>query len=229
MENQNLNQAINFSKQVIFVAIPKCGTTTIRKQLKEFHTDRPFISNSHLDIQQIKQLFYFQQLKNSLEKNETFPSTGVLDNIGIKNTADVNFNKMFKFSLVRNPWSRVVSLYHRREGLKFGQDMNFTEFCENIKYASDSCRQPTLHRNQLDWLTDEDGNIGVDYIGKLEEFDKAIKDIYTLTNGRIKLTNTPKNVNPASPIDYKKMYNDYTKVLIEKTFSKDISFFNYIF
>lgn len=229
MENYNLNQAINFSKDVIFVSIPKCGTNTVRKQLKEFNTNKPVVHNYHLNIQQIKELFYLKELKDNLSMNENFPSSGILNNTEIKNKANNKFNKMFKFSLVRNPWARVVSLYFRREGLQLSEKISFIEFCEKIKYASDTCKQPSLHKNQLDWLTDENGNVMVDYIGKLEEFDKVIENVYSKTDGRVKLNNTPLNVNQKSPKDYKKMYNDYTKKLIEEKFNKDINYFNYNF
>ena len=149
MENYNLNQAINFSKDVIFVSIPKCGTNTVRKQLKEFNTNKPVVHNYHLNIQQIKELFYLKELKDNLSMNENFPSSGILNNTEIKNKANNKFNKMFKFSLVRNPWARVVSLYFRREGLQLSEKMSFIEFCEKIKYASDTCKQPSLHKNQL--------------------------------------------------------------------------------
>ena len=61
------------------------------------------------------------------------------------------------------------------------------QFIENHLYASDTCVHPTLHKNQLDWISDDNGKILLDYIFKLENFSNAIEDIFERTNGLIRL------------------------------------------
>ncbi len=223
-----VNESVNFEKEVIFVAIPKTGTTTIRTQLKQVGI--PLIENPHLNIVQIRTLIYVHLLKENLGINITFPNANTESDIALREKADEMFNSFFKFSAVRNPWARAVSLYYRREGVKLKNEMTFGEFCENHIYASDTCRQPTLHHNQYDWLSDSKGRILVDYVYKVEDFKNAINNIKSQTNGRLILNNVELNQNPNSKSkDYRNLYNDRTRKTIEKRFEKDIDYFKYTF
>ncbi len=223
-----INEAVNFEKEVIFIAIPKTGTTTIRTQLKQ--DGKPLIDNPHLNIVQIRDLIYVYLLKESLGTNQTFPNSNRVSDSVLREKSDEIFNSFFKFSAVRNPWARAVSLYFRREGVQIKDQITFEEFCESHIYASDTCRQPTLHKNQYDWLCSDQGDILMDYVYKVENFEHAIKDIKKLTNGRLRLENLKENYNPRSKsTDYRNMYNDKTKKIIEKRFEKDIDYFKYTF
>ncbi len=223
---QFVNEAVNIDKKVIFIAIPKTGSTTIRNQLIQEGT--PLIGNPHLNIVQIRDLIYIYLLKQNLGENRNFPHTDRLNDAELRKKSNEIFESFFKFSAVRNPWSRAVSLYFRREGIQLRDKMTFEEFCENHLYASDTCRQPTLHRNQYDWISDQNGEILIDYVYKLEDIENAISDISNMTNGRLQLKNMNRNQNPISN-DYKNLYNDKTRKLIEKRFEKDIDYFKYTF
>ena len=131
---------------------------------------------------------------------------------------------------MRNPCARAVSLYSRREGVRTHKQISFEEFCEKHFYASDTCRHPTLHHNQFDWLCDEHGQCIMDYIYKIEDFDNAISEIADRTNGRIKLANKTENVNPTSlSKKYRERYTEKTKKIIASRFEKDIDYFRYTF
>lgn len=223
-----INEAINFEKEVIFIAIPKTGTTTVRTQLKQLGI--PLIKSFHLDISQVKDLIYLYMLKENLGTNKTFPIGNILSDQELRQKAEEIFKSFFKFSAVRNPWARAVSLYHRGEAIRLKNRMTFDEFCDNHKYASDTCSQPTLHKNQLDWLTNNNGQLLTDFVYKVEEYDKAIDVIRDRTNGKLILDKIKLNKNPNSmSSNYRKMYNDRTRKLIEKRFEKDIDFFKYTF
>lgn len=95
-------------------------------------------------------------------------------------------------------------------------------------YASDSCRHPTLHHNQLDWICDEDGQCIMDYVYRLEDFDQAINEIAERTDGRIQLASKKANQNPNSGSEsYRDLYTEETRKLIASRFQKDIEFFKY--
>ncbi|MEM0981380.1 MAG: sulfotransferase family 2 domain-containing protein [Cyanobacteria bacterium P01_H01_bin.58] len=223
-----LNEAVNFDLQTIFVAIPKTGTTSIRDQIKS--TGQPLIAASHLSIIQIRDVLYTYLLRMSLGKNTHYPTQGVLSDVEVREKRQQVFNSFFKFSSVRNPWARVVSLYLRREGIQVSEAISFTEFCESHFYSSDTCIHPTLHINQLDWLVDESGEVIMDYVYKMEEIDEAIKEISDRTDGRVQLKNIRSNQNPQSKsTSYRDLYTDYTRQLIAKRFEKDIDFFEYVF
>lgn len=223
-----LNQAVNFEKQCIFIAVPKTGTTTVRSQLRQPGT--PLIPHPHLNIIQVRDSLYVYFLTQALGKNTSFPSDSIPSDAELRLKAEMVFGSFFKFSAVRNPWARAVSLYSRREGVETKGNISFEEFCENHFYASDTCRQPTLHQNQLDWLCDENGECIMDYVYKLEEFDSAVREIDKLTNGRVKLEKRNVNRNPSSEsTSYRDLYTERTRKLVAKRFEKDIDTFKYTF
>ena len=222
------NEAINVTKKVVFVAVPKTGSTSVRSQIRE--TGKTVLYHPHLNYVQLKEVFYIHQLRSHLRENHSFPTTGILTDQDFRTMSEDTFDTYFKFAGVRNPWARAVSLYSRREDVQLRQRMTFEEFCEQHNYASDTCRNCTLHRNQLDWLCDEDGVNKMDYVYKLEDFDQAIEDVRELTNGRIELEKVNRNKNPNSRSrNYREMYNDKSRKLIASRFEKDIDTFKFTF
>jgi hypothetical protein len=84
----------------------------------------------------------------------------------------------------------------------------------------------------LDWLTDDDGNINVDFIGKYEnledDFGKICKmigiPILSLSH-----TNTAEMRTGEPRKHYSYYYDDELKDIIAKLYKKDIDYFNYDF
>ncbi len=223
-----LNEALNLELQCIFIAIPKTGTTTVREQIRPVGI--PIIDEPHLSIMQVRDTMYTYLLMKNLSTNLKYPTEGVRTDAEVRQQCREVFESCFKFSAVRNPWARAVSLYFRREGVPVSKLMSFEDFCDQHIYASDTCRRPTLHKNQIDWLVDESGNIVMDYVYKLEEFDDAIKEIRDQTRGRINLVNQQANTNPESKsTKYRDMYNQRTKEIIASRFEKDVDYFKYAF
>ncbi|RZP20731.1 MAG: hypothetical protein EVA26_08420 [Burkholderiaceae bacterium] len=223
-----VNEAVHLEHKWIFIAIPKTGTTSIRTQLRQI--GKPLIPNPHLDILQVRDAIDFFFLKKNLATNKSFPSVEVKTYSQIKIDSASFFSNAFKFSSVRNPWERAVSLFFRKEGVQEQQNLSFDQFIENHLYASDTCVHPTLHKNQLDWICDDSGKILLDYIFKLENFSNAIKDIFERTNGLIRLENTVANKNESSKSsEYRNLYSEKTKKMIAKRFEKDIDTFCFTF
>ena len=125
---------------------------------------------------------------------------------------------------------KSCSLYSRGEAVQIRSEMTFEEFCEQHYYASDTCRYCTLHKNQYDWLCDENGVNKMDYVYKLENFDQAIEDIRELTDGRLVLKKVNRNKNPNSQSrNYRDMYTDRSRKIIADRFEKDIDMFKFTF
>jgi hypothetical protein len=223
-----LNEAFHEPKRCIFIAIPKTGTTSIRNQLKQ--SGEFLIPNPHLNILQIRDCIYPYYLRRSLGRNLTFPTDGLVEDSSLRIEAKATFDSFFKFSLVRNPWARAVSLYFRREGRQLHQEIDFASFCEKHFYASDTCKHPTLHRNQLDWLCDESGKSLMDMVCKLESIEEGIRQIAERTGGRVNLTELHDNRNERSQASrYRDMYTERTRKMIAERFEKDIDYFHYSF
>jgi hypothetical protein len=139
----------------------------------------------------------------------------------------VKFEEYFKFSFVRNPWDRVVSLYMRQEGLVVRKHMSFEQFVDWIQYSSATCLHPLPHVNQLDWLVDQHGNMMMDYVGRFER----LNDDWEVISGKLNITNRLSHINKNNLKDkhYSEYYNERTKNVVADKFRRDIEYFGYEF
>lgn len=133
----------------------------------------------------------------------------------------------FTFSFVRNPWDRMVSWYsmamqnvslHTPSLERIRQAGGFDKFLKLDGLAHSS-------NNQLDYLTDEDGNIIVDFIGRYEQLRM---DFNTICE-RLDMQAILRHLNFSRHGDYQDYYNDETRELVAKRFAKDIEVFGYTF
>jgi hypothetical protein len=80
--------------------------------------------------------------------------------------------------------------------------------------------------NQLDYITDENGEIIVDFVGKYENLSH---DISTVLKA-LRLENRPlPHVNKSEHKHYSEYYTEETKDLVAVRYSRDINFFGYKF
>ena len=186
---------ISHKYKFISIEVPKTGTTTICSALKRKFGCKSPQPKKHLDLEQYR---------------EMFPD---------------EVQSYFTFSFVRNPWSRVVSLYHRSEGTKMKSKMTFSEFVNWIKLATDTCVMPTPKKNMIDFFK-LDGKVKIDFIGKLENFQADFNTICDKIGvPRRKLPYK----NRSAHKHYTKYYNDETRQIIAEKFAKDINYFGYKF
>jgi len=160
----------------------------------------------------------------------------------------------FKFCFVRNPWDRTVSRYfynrknsykaENKERLKRYRNSTFEEFVLNKNdkfarhgYIRNSCKISCKHLikmmakqfpydNQLDWITDENGKILVDFIGQFETLRRDFKMVCRRIGIRDALL---PHKNKTNHKHYTKYYNDETRRIIAEKFHKDIEYFGYKF
>lgn len=225
------NQSIRLDLATIFVAIPKTGSNSIRSQFK---SEGPYLLRApHLTIQQLKELWNFWHIRESLHRNHRFPTDPyvVLSDFEVLSASRQSFDKALKFATVRNPFARTLSLYRRREGIQVEKAMSFHEFCERLAFASDTCRWPTRNRNQIDWLIDWDKQVQVvEHVLKVEELSR---DLARLTDRFPQISFLePKweNRNPRSGVSgYQESYTRGARVAVEALFKRDLDAFDYDF
>lgn len=78
---------------------------------------------------------------------------------------------------------------------------------------------------QSDWLTDQNGKIIVDYIGKFENIEEDFEKLQTILGIE---DNLPR-LNKTDHKNYRLYYNENTKRIVEKLYFEDIMNFNYEF
>jgi hypothetical protein len=141
------------------------------------------------------------------------------------------FNSYYKFSFVRNPWTRLVSEYIFNDYIsKFGfKDFVFNNFPE-VDYHDDAYRHIMP---QYKFLYDYQGNLLVDFVGRLEnlqaDFNIVCKKL-GIENTKLPHLNSSKNNKALKEYKpYWEYYDDETKEFVAKFYQKDIQTFGYTF
>ena len=202
----------------IFVHIPKCAGKSICRAFEEANIELEFKGRAPLLYKEeycIKEMWLnhlsAHAIKCLLSSND--------------------FETFFKFSIVRNPWDLLVSyyFYHKKE---YERSPQFRLDWPGIAQRFDS--SPTfdawLHSGiyvqpQLSFLTDESGVLLVDFIGRFESLQEDFHHICSTLKLKLKLP----HLNSTDHKPYRIYYNNVTRKLVETTFEKDISTFNYNF
>jgi len=126
-----------------------------------------------------------------------------------------------KFSVVRNPWDRVVSMWaagswHRASHLS--NDCSFEEFIRNLR--------PHPHEKYNSLLYCDVLNDDIDFIIRFEklqeDFNRMLNDISMQS---ITLPHKERRLHK----HYSEMYGTMEKQLVNRIFHRDISEFNYEF
>lgn len=159
-----------------------------------------------------------------------------------------DFDTFFKFSFVRNPWSRLVSVYRY---LGLAEDMPFKQFLVE-EFAGDAAWEPRLFRTpQYDFLFDVNNRMLVDYIGRFEDlqagFNRVCESIglspitlpHANETGKERsavyfLKQMVKQVSPFHKIfdehdHYTKYYDNESIELVERLHARDLEAFGYCF
>jgi hypothetical protein len=166
--------------------------------------------------------------------------------------ANPNVSDYFKFTFVRNPWDRLVSVYHefKKRGNKYSQLVtmetnllsefdisdnnieNFRNFCKNLKNSN--WIDDLFFHNQYDYIT-LNGNPIMDFVGRYETLNNdwyKIRDIIgysgvELLTGR---ESGPKGyVRESYHEPYKNYYTQFEIDVVADIYKKDIEYFNYTF
>lgn len=155
--------------------------------------------------------------------------------------SEEEFNSMFKFVIVRNPYSRAVSCWKYLTGVggplgklakpkKILMKYSFQRFLEELPnlWETKWDRHFATHTAPM-WgdITGEQGELLVDKIYRLENVGEAIQDI----NQRLGLNiDSYKHINKyTSGKPYHKYYNKTTRRLVEEYYKDDVEQLGYKF
>ena len=142
------------------------------------------------------------------------------------------WDSAFTFTLVRNPWDKVVSHYeYRRKKNKTGiasRNILFSDWVE-LTYGDNKdtfyYNNPRSFQPQVDWLKDDEGKISMDFIGKFESINEDFTHIRKAIGIDIKLP----HLNASNRRDFQSYYNDKTRDIVARWFREDIEVFGYRF
>jgi len=147
------------------------------------------------------------------------------------NLTKEQIDKYFKFTFVRNPYDRIVSLW--LWGVKSTyKEYNFKQFVLGIKNKKFDDHNFVRYIPMVDWLCDKSGKIRVDYIGRYEnledDFAKVCKKV-KVNKLPLEKINTAEYRNRKPRKKYWEYYDDETRDVVTEIYKKDIDKFDYKF
>jgi chondroitin 4-sulfotransferase 11 len=151
----------------------------------------------------------------------------VIDRIGLE-----KWNQAYKFTVVRNPWDKVVSHYeYRRKKNKTEIATRNISFSEWVKmtYGDEKdtfyFNNPRSFQPQVEWLKDTDGIVSMDYIIRFE----AINEGFDHVKQAIGLDADLPHLNASKRTAYQSYYDTETRDIVAHWFREDIEAFGYEF
>lgn len=133
------------------------------------------------------------------------------------------YDKSYKFTTVRNPYARAVSIFHHPSWKSVG---TFNQFCIDLINNNYPNQCAEFHSTRLTEHLVVDNQLQVDRILRLEDIQDQFNDLCTmLGEPRMRLIHANKtDVKPYS--DY---YDGETYDIITEKYINDINTFNYSF
>lgn len=200
----------------IFVHIPKTGGTSMALALEaRAMKDDILIGDTPKALRRRKRL---QALD---APGRLWKHAGLKDIDGMTGLPD----PAFVFTLVRNPWDRIVSLYHWARVQRFDHPMigaakthRFSDFL-----ALPDMQSALRNDNAEAYVTDKRGQVRCDAFIRLEHLDTDLAPVETHLGFRIEMPHANASVHPPAA----DLYDNDTAALIADIFARDIARFGY--
>lgn len=156
---------------------------------------------------------------------------------------EARWNSCFKFAFVRNPWARLVSWWslidnkrddtgkepapNRFFGYVTAQAHSFEEFLANCTdEIVDNDGRKYIFRNQVDYLTNDNGRLIVDFVGRFERLQTDFDRVTT----RLGLPHTElPTTNGSRHAHYTEYYTPAMAEKVRQLYFRDIKTFGYQF
>ena len=199
-----------------FVDIPRTSSSSIRSELgKRFgkaHGKRNIIEKEHSSNQFLPDHMPAREMRDFLGHSK--------------------WNRIFTFTVVRNPWDRICSMYHyRRKMGNIPGAWGFRDYVLALGKASLKNEYFSYHGYRYGaskYVLGEDGEIIVDFIAKYENRLHDLQLIASRLNfrelGQLHIQSAaPRNRN------YSEFYDSETREIIRSLYKEDIELFDYKF
>ncbi|MCX6303969.1 MAG: sulfotransferase family 2 domain-containing protein [Bacteroidetes bacterium] len=141
------------------------------------------------------------------------------------------WGSMYKFTLTRNPWDRMVSLYMYRKRINsIPAEMTFRDYIRELSGSRGSgfFKYHGFYLSNMDYISGDNNEILVDYAGKYETRNDDLKEI-SRQIGFPELGNLHIQGGKTGELHYSQFYDDETRKTVGEIYSKDVEFLNYTF
>lgn len=154
-----------------------------------------------------------------------------------RNACKEYYNSFFKFTVVRNPFDRIVSVYaYLKAGGNQFADKHFQDYFEQNNLTFEKflfeymdCQRLHAHsmfRPQFSYIFDERETLMVDYVGKQEQLSEVLSDV----TARLKLSGQLRKVNESGHEHFRKYYTTPNMIdRVAELYKKDLELLDYQF
>lgn len=220
---------------VVYVAIPKTGTTSFTRALRQLQAS----AGGELELVKDTVTPEFRRRYRLDEIGDPRPGRAKhLSALQLRYIlGEDEFTRCTRLSVVRNPWARMVSRYFfthlssepdaadklRRGTSRKFHDLEFEAWLERRRKRQ---RRSGERNSQLEKLTDRRGELLVDHVGRLERVQETL-DWLTARLGMEPIAMP--HVNGTRKGRYARFYSAATRELVAEMCREDIEFFDYQF
>nr|WP_267963951.1 sulfotransferase family 2 domain-containing protein [Halomonas sp. MCCC 1A11057] len=207
--------------KTIFVHIPKCGGQSIediyiRETGLTWKNRAPLLLRKRADGESAPPRLAHLTIKEYLEN---------------KYVSNEMFDSYFKFSVIRNPYTRVVSFY---KYMGFSDKISINEFCQEylVKFNSKKHAKYWFYMPQVNFLLMRDGRVGIDKLLRLEnlqeDWERSVLSLTNVVTSKVPHVNISKESDESTRrTDYLRELNKKSFEVINRLYDKDFLFFNY--
>lgn len=207
---------ISHRHRCIFVHIPKTGGTSIESVIWPIRTEAD-LHGGYISASHHRNKYQSGGLQHLCAKY-------IRQEVGAK-----IFEDYFKFSIVRNPWDRIVSQYaYTREQpycqvyFRVPPDVSFPAYLDAISKSDHVHVMP-----QTAFLYDDNGEPLVDFIGRYEDMPAAFRFISEKIG--IEQVELPRLNTSARNVDFRTYYTPETRERVAALYADEIARFGYCF
>lgn len=207
---------VSHKYKCIFVHIPKAGGTSIEQLIWPSLNDR---SEATL------WMGFIDKYNNKYQTGglQHLFATQIRQELG-----EVVFSKYFKFTMVRNPWDKIVSQYVFMKKRKDLREFIGMETDDGFKTYLALIQKHTHVQwdSQYKFILDTNGEQLVDFIGRFENFNDEVYKVLDSIN--IKTKKIP-HIKKSTRSNYRDYYDEESKEIVSHIYKKDIELLDYSF